>query len=314
MESNKILMKEKLEFSGIIKEAFAIPYKNLNFIIFALLSALPLFLSMLVHEIYFLKTLTLSAKLSYNQFSSCHRFYCILHPFITFLRSTKIGYHDLVFLGLFYLSILYIIDLLNTIMIVNASSLLYAGARVSTLKDMLSRPINMSTLKGPLITSFYALALALLSSLGLVSLATQFYVFPPAVLLFFALFVKYMEWSAVWNMGIVISILEENKIGDIAIGVSAYVSKGRRRLGFLLNLVFFLWRYGLRFLCLYFWWVGNHIAIRVTIWCVGLACLGTSMKWVLFMVYFYDCKIRSLEKKVDIEEARVAELLKKYAT
>ncbi|KAI6700656.1 hypothetical protein NL676_014980 [Syzygium grande] len=34
--------------------------------------------------------------------------------------------------------------------------------------------------------------------------------------LFAASFAKYMEWSAIWNMGIVISILEE-KHGDIAL-------------------------------------------------------------------------------------------------
>lgn len=58
--------------------------------------------------------------------------------------------------------------------------------------------------------------------------------------------IKYIDYGAILNMGIVISILEENKHGDVASGVSAYISGGSRNRRFLIMLELFAWSFGLR--------------------------------------------------------------------
>lgn len=58
--------------------------------------------------------------------------------------------------------------------------------------------------------------------------------------------IKYIDYGAIRNMGIVISILEENKHGDVASGVSAYISGGSRNRRFLIMLELFAWSFGLR--------------------------------------------------------------------
>ena len=117
-----------------------------------------------------------------------------------------------------------------------------------------------------------------------------------------------MEWNAIWNMAVVISVLEE-KQGIIALGVSAYVGSGCRLRGLFLMLIFSVWRLALRLSYLYVGWSegGNGIAVAAQ---VSLVCLGNVLKWVTFMVYFYDCKKRLLEKKVDVEKGSAVEALK----
>lgn len=105
------------------------------------------------------------------------------------------------------------------------------------------------------------------------------------------------------------SVLEE-KQGVIALGVSAYVSRGCRRRGLFLMLIFFVWRLALRLSCLYVGWSEGGSGIVVTTVQVSLVCFGNVLKWVAFMVYFYDCKKRFLEKKVDVEQGSAAEALK----
>ncbi|GMP30356.1 hypothetical protein CsSME_00005061 [Camellia sinensis var. sinensis] len=111
-------------------------------------------------------------------------------------------------------------------------------------------------------------------------------------------------------MGIVISILEEKKQGDVALLISSYLSRGSRRRGFLFVLVFLVWRLGLRLSSLYLGWtiVGeNFNKMAITAPLVGLVCVGNVTKWLVFVVYFYDCKRRREEKKnIDLEESNAA--------
>lgn len=41
--------------------------------------------------------------------------------------------------------------------------------------------------------------------------------------------IKYIDYGAILKMGIVIAILEENKHGDVALGVSAYLYQRRQQ-------------------------------------------------------------------------------------
>ncbi|KAJ9683467.1 hypothetical protein PVL29_019164 [Vitis rotundifolia] len=327
MEKNQIMMKEKLGLFGILKETLTILYKNPSFIILTFLTSLPLFCSLLAHEIIFDQTLIETAKFrpqessykvrcsdSANGMSSC--FYQVISPLDTIKEMIEKVTVRYLLLGLSYLGIVHLLDLFSTIVIVNSASVIYAGEKRMNLKERWHRSIGGVRLKGPLITSIYALLMSSLSLLGLVSLVTHFYMTLRAILIaiFFGLLsiaclAKHMEWNAIWNMGVVMSVLEE-KQGVIALGVSAYVSRGCRRRGLSLMLIFFVWRLALRLSCLYVGWSEGGSGIVVTAVQVSLVCFGNVLKWVAFMVYFYDCKKRFLEKKVDVEQGSAAEVLK----
>ncbi|MED6157956.1 hypothetical protein PIB30_028237 [Stylosanthes scabra] len=79
--------------------------------------------------------------------------------------------------------------------------------------------------------------------------------------------IVYLEWSAIWNMSIVISVMD-GIYGVGALRVSWFLSSG-----------------------------GNGIFVQV-----GLFFVVNTLKWVSFMIYFCDCKERKLEKKInDVE-------------
>lgn len=221
--------------------------------------------------------------------------------------------HQLVQLGFLYLVPLHLLELCIVIVTVDLASKIYAEDRtlILPLKEMLYKQIYGARIRGTFITSSYVILLSTCNLLGLVWLATSYHVFwrsesqVPFLLfygpVFIALLLKYLEWSAVWNMSIVISVLE-GTFGVRAMLLSAHFNKGSERRGLLLMAVFFVWGLGLRLPCLYFGCYEREIMGIVAQ--VGLLCLGNVLKWVACMIYFYDCKKQTLEKKVDLEAGR----------
>ncbi|EEF44903.1 uncharacterized protein LOC8280543 [Ricinus communis] len=323
MENNPVLMmKDKLEFFGIIKESLKLIPRNTSFIILTFLTSFPYFCFLLFLEINFQQPLIDAIKSKLTTPTYDDPFGKIIdlswqpRP-IDVIRELILD----VFLpsllpGLLYLGMAHLLHLLNTITTVYSASMVYAGEGTANLKEMLCRPFRTVGLKGPLITSTYALILSTLTLIGILSLSTHFFVtssihaasiFKTAFgLAIIALLTKYIEWSAIWNMGMVISILDE-KHGDVALGVSAYISRGCRKRGFLSMLVFFVWWVSFRLICVYGVWTESISLVMVSVGEVFSVCVGNVMKWVVFTVYFYDCKKRFLEKKVDVEQGRSAE-------
>lgn len=111
---------------------------------------------------------------------------------------------------------------------------------------------------------------------------------------FVALLAMYLAWSSVWNVSVVISILEGTR-GIKAFGQAIYLTSGCEWKGFILMLIFCAWEVGIRLPCLYIgsYERGNYIVAQVS-----LFCFGNVLKWVACMIYFYDCKNRALEKKL----------------
>lgn len=101
-------------------------------------------------------------------------------------------------------------------------------------------------------------------------------------------------------MALVISVLEET-YGIEAFELATYFSRGSTRRGLLLMLVFVAWEIVFRLPCLFGRWSERLGAIVFTSVFTGLICVGNLMKWVVCVVYFFDCKKRILEKKVDEE-------------
>lgn len=320
MDDSRIAMKEKLEFVGIIKEALKIPIKNPKFIFTILLTFFPLFCSLCLHETMFQRALIESLRSQADDPPPHEGSVISQAPYgdfvITFrsVRPTPGVFRGwicnfisgkLLVQSFTLLAIIHLFDLLNTIITVSTASAIYAQEKETLTKPFIENKVAL--FKGPLITSIYALLLNSLALVGLFTLSINIYVMWSAftfftltyMLVFVALFTKYIEWSAVWNTGIVISILEQNKHGDVALGVSAYISRGSRKRGFLIMLVFFAWSFGLRLSSLCVGWQKGNVVIEVILAQACLDCLGSVMKWVAFMIYFYDCKKRFIEKKFD---------------
>ncbi|XP_048230889.1 uncharacterized protein LOC8280542 isoform X3 [Ricinus communis] len=238
MEGNShIMLQGKLGFFGLLKESLSIPFKNPNFIIFTCLASVPLFCSLSIYETIFQQTLIEIGRAVQKTMSPSLNAYDIFNndyeELITLERWIGKISQKLLLLGLIYIGILHLVDLLNTIAIVDMTSVIYKEEKAMSLRCMFSRFFNDTRLK--------------------------------------ALLTKYIEWSAIWDMGVVISILEE-KQGDVAIIVSSYLSRGWERKG-----------------------EGTN-AMGTTVH-IGLVCLLNVLKWVIFVVYFYDCKKQSSQKQ-----------------
>ncbi|KAK9288791.1 hypothetical protein L1049_017256 [Liquidambar formosana] len=316
--SSIMLIKQKLEFFDILKAALVIPCKNANFIVFTFFSSLPFFCFMVLYETFLQTTLVETSKVL-TVLPGLYNYIWVISTFIT-RRLTWDFSLQLIRLGLLYLVPLHLLELFNVIVTVDLGSRIYTGENPITLREMIHKSVDKAWLKGSFITSVYVLFLSTCTLLGLIWMLTSYTIFSGTFIydLFFMvvygaafaiLLTKYLEWSAVWNMSIVVSILEK-RYGVEAFAVSEYLVRGNEQRGLFLMLVFFAWGIVLRLPCLYGECneIGSKIVPQIT-----LFCLGNVMKWVVCVVYFYDCKKRILEKideegeefrAVDEEEGR----------
>ncbi|KAK1567470.1 hypothetical protein Q3G72_012589 [Acer saccharum] len=148
MEKSQIITKEKLQFSGMMKEALRIPFKNPNLILFFLLASLSLFSFLLLSEIIFLQSLIqiLDLLMEYfprhyggpTGFDSWQPMYSI-REMIGSLLSSLLS-------SLLLLGIIHLLDLVNTIITVYAASVIYTGEANNpmNLKQIISTPIKKS--------------------------------------------------------------------------------------------------------------------------------------------------------------------------
>ncbi|WRX13901.1 hypothetical protein QQP08_006774 [Theobroma cacao] len=294
IDYTQIMSKEKLEFLDILKEALTIPHKHINFIIFSLLTSFPYFGLSVFFEIVLQQTLLKTFKF----------FTPVPSDSFYYDWESSVALHDDWHRSGGNLS----------------ASMIYAGEKPISLRDML---VQKTRLKGPFITSIYVLLLSTCILLGLVGVVTNCYSLSKGfvidyyyyssnnnfvdslitifhITIFIALLMKYSEWSAGWNMALVISVLEET-YGIEAFELATYFSRGSTRRGLLLMLVFVAWEIVFRLPCLFGRWSERLGAIVFTSVFTSLICVGNLMKWVVCVVYFFDCKKRILEKKVDEE-------------
>uniref|UniRef100_A0A803L0G9 Uncharacterized protein n=1 Tax=Chenopodium quinoa TaxID=63459 RepID=A0A803L0G9_CHEQI len=91
-------------------------------------------------------------------------------------------------------------------------------------------------------------------------------------LIFYGILYKYLEWIVLWNMAMVISMLQI-EASLYALELSAYY--------------------------------GKHFA--VTVIGFGLVFFGSLVKWVALVAYFYDCKAQVSSKKAQEEVHKAVE-------
>lgn len=288
MESeSKQKQKQKLEVSDILREAIMLYFKNFNFIIFTFLISLPLFCIMIYFEIQLQETLLKTSNIIIHFRNSGSIIDLI----------DKVYNLKLVQLGLIYMVPLHILELISAIVTIDLASKLLSEDKKMTLKDMLQKPFDTSKMRGSFVTSIYVLFLTTTHQLGLLWIVINYHVFLKdsrfyvlfaviCSLLFAKVLKMYLEWSAMWNMSLVMSILE-GIYGFDALALSIYFSKGCHRRGLFLMLVFFAWGHFSRLSCYYIggYEQGNGIFVQV-----GLSCAVIPLKWLIFMIYFYDCK------------------------
>ncbi|XP_021742268.1 uncharacterized protein LOC110708446 [Chenopodium quinoa] len=228
-----------------------------------------------------------------------------------------------------YLILLPLLELFSLTIVINISAkVVDAGNMKSTnLKETLYQKNNF---KGPFITSLWVQLFSASNLFGLIwavanhSMITARFdysfwnyryesVLPNNVyvnilsilfhtLISLALLYKYLDWSALWNMAIVISVLE-GETGLDALEISAYYRKHCKRTGFQLMLIFFVYIVALR-LPILLARMCSFVTVRVAVTAivVVLVCLGSLVKWVTMVLYFYDCKAQAMLKKFDDED------------
>ncbi|XVF02432.1 hypothetical protein REPUB_Repub04eG0175000 [Reevesia pubescens] len=309
---SRIMLTEKLKFLDIFKQALTIPSRNTNFIIFSFFTSLPFFCFLVLFELTLQgKFLVISKFLEQRQSYSYY-----YYDGVEYETLTMNLFPELIQLCLLYLISYQLLEFLNIIIIVPRASMIYAAEKPVSFKDMM---IRKTRLKGPFITSIYVNLLSTTIVLGLAGFVINCYVMVKSIenhtYIFFlltivrgvgftALLVKFLEWSAGWNMALVISILEE-KYGIEALKFSAYINRKCSQRGLLLMLVFFLWGLIIRLLSIFYGCNDELGSVFFTSVYCFLICLGNLMKWVICVVYLFDCKKGILENNVDDEEVGI---------
>lgn len=317
MGSNVILKNQKLGVSDILRKALIIAAGNINFFVFIVVTSLPLF-CFLVYYQPFQQKVQVEISEILKEPASVYFFEDFIfswsyHEFpIKITPEWNKGFPgELIQLALLYLVPLHLLELGTALMIADLASKIYKEERQMSLKEMVqNQPFDKTRLKAAFITSVYVLVLSTCTELlGFIWSAASYYFvfryFMHDVLLSFwclvacvALLTIYLAWNAIWNMSIVISILEGIH-GTKAFGLATYLSFGNEWPGFLLMLIFFAWGVSLRLPCLYFGCKERGNAMYVAE--ISFLCFGNVFKWVVFMIYFYDCKNQVLEKRLMIK-------------
>ncbi|KFK44459.1 hypothetical protein AALP_AA1G259200 [Arabis alpina] len=131
--------------------------------------------------------------------------------------------------------------------------------------------------------------------------------------LFMFLTAKFTKWSAGWNMGLVVSVLEEEDengkgiYGRDALSLSAWYRRGHEKRDLWMMLMFLVFGLAMRMPCLYSKCSesSSRNGVLYTSLYVGLICFGNVVKWVACVVCYHDCKTRFLRKKHDVEQAKL---------
>ncbi|XP_034202007.1 uncharacterized protein LOC117616717 [Prunus dulcis] len=307
MESNLMMKNQKLEAFDILRKALVISARNTNFFIFTILTSLPLFCFLVYYESVLQKFLVQISEILKQPLDDLD--YVWIIPFDTTRKMNKEYTDGFIHLGLLYLVPLHLLELSTVLVVVDLASKMYTEERpLMTLKEMLHIPLDKTRLKGTFITYLYFLVFSTCALLGLIWLATTYFVLFKGAMydLFFAvwcgpsfaaLLTIYLAWSAVWNGSLVISVLE-GTYGIKAFALAIYFSSGSEWRGILLMLMFFAWEVSLRLPCIYIGCYGRGINYIGVVAQISLFCFGNVVKWVTCTIYFRDCKNRALEKRL----------------
>jgi len=319
MESEREEVKQNLGVLDILNEAVTFYVTNINFIIFTSLTSLPFFLLMVYFEISFQKIMVEAPQIisllpffepNYAYVYLSESGYSYIDPPRKSFRNDYLPV--LIQLGFIYLVPLHVLELCSAVITMDSASKLKSEESYITLKDMFKSSIDMSIMKGTLITSLYVVFWStcfliafpwILSNCYMLFRDFGYYIFFTVIcfVAFTKVLMAYLEWSGIWNMSFVISVVE-GIYGVGAIRVSYFLSRGNQKRGLVLMFVFFALGVCLRLSCVSLECYKRGYGIFVQI---GVLTVVNTLKWVSSMIYFYDCKERKMEKKVDEESGKI---------
>lgn len=320
----------KLWFLGtfaIIVSAVKIPFRNPNFIIFTLITSIPLFFITLIPRLPYIQNQLINLfthaliqlnilTVTYQTINTKHLINVsrAVEPITQFLK-------------------VYLVDLVNFF---TALTTIYASSTIHTsngdhkasmgLRDLLKNSVTKTRWRNAVLT-FIAISIvcntflpdvlswinaqSLLSSWcgnSLVLKALHFIVLAVA-------FAKWVEYTAWWNLSVVVSILElEEQRGFRAFSTSSQLMKGNKQRGYVLMLLL----YSVpsidrptRMCPKYCSELGYAISccdltgpsfrnedIAYEYFIASLLCLRKVMTWMVYTVYYFDCKNREQRRRL----------------
>ncbi|KAI3412305.1 uncharacterized protein J3R85_017563 [Psidium guajava] len=293
----------------MIKSAIRLAYRDPTFVVFSVLASLPQFLIMLIHE--------LAIRCIFAEGSSRLRF---VSPYSSQRLHIASGSFQETFVKSLQLSLLYsvpalLVDLLTAVTTVHSSSTIFAEGRSACLLDMVKDSLKKTRWKWPLMTSTLVSFFSLLSRVCIVSWGGVGFFFASGKALYLSIWglisvvamAKWLEYGAVWDVAIVLSISEDKDVFK-ALSTASSITKGSRIRGCVLMLLNFTWCFGLAVLGFY---LRRSCSAKSTYAAAvvaetGLVCAGTVVKWVVCVVYCHDCKRRSSRGNVDLEGGEYA--------
>lgn len=194
-------------------------------------------------------------------------------------------------------------NLLTAVSTIYSASRIYTARRSSKgLQDLLQNFITKAKWNGPFITfimdvplvqhffgwcSLFSYSSPLFSSGNML-----FLVLHGAV--YFMTLCKWLEYCALSNIAVVISILVDKRRSE-AFSSSSKLIKGRRIRGLFFMLVYTVWRLSLGLPPLFESW-NFRTGISCAVPDSSILCVRKVMNWVVFVVYYHDCKNRQGQK------------------
>ncbi|KAM2330640.1 hypothetical protein ACFX1X_021443 [Malus domestica] len=279
---------------GIIESALTIPFRNPNFIILTLITSLPLFFLTLIHQLPYdfqpsliVHAINLRTSLSYHSNPMISDISWALDVAIQILQ-------------VYFFTLGNFLIVLTTI---HAASTIYASNERSMigLRNLLRSSVMKKRWHERMLTFFSISLLCNLSSAAVVYWHYARPLYPIGCpTRFFRLFRKihwivyglafaiWLDYSARWNLSVVVSILEE-KVGVFeAISASSELTKGNRLRGFFLMLLYSVAKFNLPAL------VAREFTTIFAFYFLDtiFMCLGNVIIWEVLTVYYYDCKNR----------------------
>jgi hypothetical protein len=341
METNS---EEKLSVIELLKRALKLLFGNINLLLFLCLCSLPLFFFLIFFELSLQTTVYLTSQFLWKLLILGEDLPENDLILISEKKNDLISWLIQTFLLYFFPYT--ILDLLTTTTIGAASSIVYTSKEEPLgLLYLVERSIKIcqNRVGGCLITSLYVLLWStsvflfffLFFFLQFLSGSTNYVSIPylsreykgfhyqptglfnvvvPLTLLmqctlFIVLTAKYSKWSSGWNMGLVVSVLEEDEdgqgiYGGDALSLSGWYRKGHEKRDLWLMLMFLVFGLATRMPCLYSKCSASGNGVMYTGFYVGLICVGNLLKWVTCLACYHDCKTMVLRKKRDVEQAK----------
>lgn len=272
---------------GLIESAIKIPFRNPNFIALTLITSFPLFCMRLIHE------------LPYNYRPSLIMGAVDQLRILTYYGGNMPWALNLT-IQILEVYLLCLVDFIIALTTINAASIICTSSERSRmgLRNLLRNSITKTRWHERMFTFLSVSLLCYLSSdvvdywrdarpllsSGCPTRSSR----RLHLIVYGVAFAKGAEYSAWWNLSVVVSILEENR-GFAVISASSKLTKGNRLRGFIWMLLYSVWRFKLP--SLLDTWTYPHI-LAYTYFDSSFSCLGKVINWVVFTVYYYDCKNR----------------------